>query len=310
MRALRRVVREGDYDIVHSHHDVLSAVYLVAIAGLPVQRRIVHIHNADMSIPTSSHAKARMLRDPMRRLCLLLSDRIVGISKYTLSHFLGGIAPHTTRDVVLYYGVDTRPFRDSQVDRSAWREKQNLPSNARLLLFAGRLTTYKNPLFVVDVLARLLSSDPPIFAVFAGTGPLDDAIRSRANHLGVADRIRLLGWCEDTAALMRAADVFVFPRLEQETADVGLEGLGLVVVEAQAAGLPMLLSRGIPEDAVVNPQLCEILSLSLGASEWARLVLEILERPPVNRSAAVEIVNESYFSLRAGFRSLMALHAT
>ena len=100
-------------------------------------------------------------------------------------------------------------------------------------------------------------------------GRLNRSCTSARGALGLEDRVRMLGWRDDTVALMRVADLFVFPRAEEVSDDLGKEGLGLVVVEAQAAGLSALLSRGIPDDAIVIPELCETLSVSEGSKAWA-----------------------------------------
>lgn len=308
MRHLRATLQAGQYDVLHSHHDIVSAVYLASSLGLSIPRRIVHAHNADLHVPSGSARKAAMLREPMRQLCLRLADRIVGISRHTLATFLNGRAPSAPRDVVLYYGIDTRPYHATPPDAVALRQSLKLPSNARLLLFVGRMVSYKNPLFVVDILAELAHAEPNLYALFVGTGPLEDEVRRRAESKSLADRVRVLGWRDDTVGLMQAADLFVFPRAENDSDGVGMEGLGLVVVEAQAAGLPSLLSRGIPEDAIVLKDLCEMLPLSAGSKAWGDAVRRILARPRPNRAFALAAIESSAFSLDAGFRGLSALH--
>ena len=305
---LRAVIRAGSYDEIHCHHDIVSAVYLVAAMGLSLRRRIVHVHNADLHVPTGSAAKSALLREPMRAICLQFADRIVGISRYTLTNFLGGRAPKPSRDLVLYYGIDTSPFHSPPPDRAAVRVALGLPADALILLFVSRMVSYKNPLFVVDVLAELVKSDASVFAVFVGSGPLEGAVRTRASELGVADRVRVLGWREDGSRLMRASDLFIFPRAEEAIDGAAKEGLGLVVVEAQAAGLRALLSRGIPDDALVLTDQCDVLPLSDGAAAWASAARSILARPAVNANASVNAIDASRFSLRAGFDSLVALH--
>jgi glycosyltransferase involved in cell wall biosynthesis len=133
-------------------------------------------------------------------------------------------------------------------------------------------------------------------------------VRERAQWLGVADRVRVLGWRDDTISLMRSADLFVFPRVEETTADVGREGLGLVVVEAQAAGIPSLLSRGIPEDAIVDSSLCEVIPLSDGANAWGARVRSMLALPSPDRAIGLAAIERSEFTLETGFRNLVALH--
>ncbi|MEO7039154.1 MAG: glycosyltransferase, partial [Gemmatimonadaceae bacterium] len=118
----------------------------------------------------------------------------------------------------------------------------------------------------------------------------------------------VLGWREDAATLMRAADLFIFPRAEEVVDGAAREGLGLVVVEAQAAGLPALLSRGIPDDAIVNSAICEVLSLADGADSWADAARSILSRERPDARASLAMIERSPFALAAGFQNLIALH--
>ena len=90
-RALRAELKRGGYEVLHSHHDLISGLYLAAAAGLPVSRRIVHAHNADEGVPTPSATKRVIYRPLLRSLCLTMSDRIVGISNHTLDTCWQGI---------------------------------------------------------------------------------------------------------------------------------------------------------------------------------------------------------------------------
>lgn len=308
VRHLRRTLRSGRYDVLHCHHDVVSAVYLIAALGLPIARRIVHVHNADLHVPTGNRMKAALLREPMRRICLRFADRIVGISRYTLSNFLNRRTQRPDRDVVLYYGIDTKPYHAAASDRPQLLRSLDLPFDARIVLFVGRMVSYKNPLFVVEMLAKMLTCEPSAYGVFVGSGPLVDATVERAKELGLAEHVRVLGWRDDTVQLMQCADLFVFPRIEEATRDLGTEGLGLVVVEAQAAGLPSLLSLGIPEDAIVAPDICERRTLRDGVFAWAAAARNLLARPRPDRTHALAVIESSRFSLEAGFRNLASLH--
>ena len=308
-RHLRATIRDGRFDVLHCHHDVVSALYLVASAGIPLRQRIVHVHNADLHIPTSSALKARVLRAAFRRLCLRLATDIVGISRHTLGNFVGERHRRARRDHVLYYGVDTAPFRavDGR-DRSRLRGSWNVDEATPVVLFTGRMVWYKNPQFVVDVISELRRALPDVVGVFAGSGPEIETVRRRAAELGLSQQIRLLGWRDDTPALMRAADLFVFPRVEERTSELGPEGLGLVVVEAQAAGLPMLLSHGIPTDAIIDESLCVRLSLESGAATWADHALRLLREPRPDAARAVATIEASPFSLVNGYDHLRAIY--
>jgi glycosyltransferase involved in cell wall biosynthesis len=182
----------------------------------------------------------------MRQTCLTMADRIVGNSNHTLDTFLAGRPRRPGRDVVHYYGVDHIPFARDVRSREQIRRDLDVPVNARLLLFAGRVVPEKNPVFAVDVLAEIRRRDAAAVGIFVGSGSLDHAIQRRARELGLDAAFRHLGWRRDVPELMAASDWFILPHPE-----VPMEGFGLAVVEAQLAGLRLLLSNGITDDPLL-----------------------------------------------------------
>ena len=191
--AFWRVCLEQKFDVVHVHSDLTSAPYAVAARLAGVRRVIVHAHNADESVLTPSAWKQRLYRPTLRRVCLALADRIVGISNHTLDTLLAGRPRQVGRDVVHYYGVDPAPFASVKPNRAAFRQELTLPPDALVLLFAGRMVQEKNPIFAVDVLFELRRVEPRAVAIFAGSGSLMEAVRERARELGVDPWVRLLG---------------------------------------------------------------------------------------------------------------------
>ncbi len=303
VRALRSELRRGEYDVVHCHHDVVSAVYLLAAFGLPIQRRIVHVHNADESVLTPSLWKQRLYREPMRMVCLTLADRIVGISNHTLDTFLVGRHRRAQRDSVHYYGVDSTRFEMAVGDRLKFRRDLGLGDNSRILLFAGRMVPEKNPVFAVDVLAEMRRLDPATVGVFVGAGSLEEAVRRRCAELGVENAVRFLGWRDDVPEIMCCSDWFILPHPEDP-----VEGFGLAIVEAQLAGLRMLLSRGILDDPLLPMASFRRLALADGPQVWAKAAMELLEQPRPSRTAALAALRESPFDMDTALNDLVSLH--
>jgi glycosyltransferase involved in cell wall biosynthesis len=303
VRALRMELRRGRYDVLHCHHDIVSAVYLLAAVGIPIQRRIVHVHNADEALPTPGRFKQRLYREPMRRVCLSMADRIVGISNHTLDMFLAGRACRHERDVVHYYGVDTTPFENVSADRVEFRRQLGLPQDAWILLFGGRLVPEKNPVFVVDVLANLRCIDPRAVAVFAGAGSLEMEVLARARELGVENSVRLLGWRNDLPEVMSCSDWFILPHPEHP-----VEGFGLAIIEAQLAGLRMLLSRGILDDPLLSTASFRRLALSDGPKLWAKAAMDLVYHPVPSRAAALAALSESPMNMDKALKGLLGLH--
>ncbi len=303
VRALRRELRRGGYDVLHCHHDIMSAVYLLAATRMPICRRVVHVHNADEAVLTPSRLKQRLYREPMRRVCLFMADCIVGISNHTLDTFLAGRARRPGRDFVHYYGLDPTLFENAVADRVGFRRQWDLPKDALILLFGGRLVQEKNPVFVVDVLANLRCIEPRAVAVFAGAGSQEPDVLARARELGVENSVRLLGWRNDVPEIMSCSDWFILPHPEHP-----VEGFGLAIVEAQLAGLRMLLSRGILDDPLLSTASFRRLALSDGPKVWARAAIELRNGASPSKGDALAALRVSPMDMDVALSFLCHLH--
>jgi len=303
VRALRAHLSDHQYDVLHCHHDLVSAVYLLAGFSLPIRRRIVHVHNADESVLTPSAIKQALFRWVFRRICLTLADRIVANSNHCLHTFLAGRRCRPGRDSILFYGVDPEPSAAAAPDRAVFRRQLGLANNAKIVLFAGRMVPEKNPVFAVDVIAAMLRMDHSVVGLFAGAGSLEQAVQARAAALGVDASIKCLGWRRDIPELMAGSDWFVLPHPEHP-----LEGFGIAVVEAQLAGLRLLLSTGVADDPLLPTASVRRLSLGLGAQAWAGAAMELWSAPPPSREAALEAFRQSPMAMDHALRGLIALH--
>lgn len=308
IRALRAEIQHGQYDILHCHHDLISALYLLAAAGLPLRRRIVHVHNADEEVLTPNRFKQTLLREPLRRVCLTLADRLVGISHHTLDTFLGGRQRRLGRDVVHYYGIDPARFAAVTADRSAFRQQLNLPEDALILFFGGRLVPEKNPVFAVEVLAALRRLESRAVGVFAGAGSLEQDVLAKARQHKIEAAIRLLGWRNDIPEIMCCCDWFILPHPETP-----MEGFGIAVVEAQLAGLRMLLTPGIADDPLLPTARFRRLSLAASPAEWAQaaqsLLFDAAPSPAAARSGAFVALTQSPMDMDRALDELLSLHA-
>jgi glycosyltransferase involved in cell wall biosynthesis len=200
--------------------------------------------------------------------------------------------------------VDATPFENIAADRLALRRLCDLPENASILLFGGRLVPEKNPVFAVEVLAALREMDPQAVAVFAGVGSEGQHVLLRASELGVTDSVRLLGWRSDLAEIMSCSDWFILPHPEHP-----MEGFGLAVVEAQLAGLRLLLSRGISDDPLLPTASFRRLPLSDGPSVWATAAIELLRDPPPSRGAAILALKGSPMDMDRALENLLQLYS-
>jgi glycosyltransferase involved in cell wall biosynthesis len=232
-----------------------------------------------------------------------MADRIVGNSNHTLDTFIAGRDRRIGVDVVHYLGIDSTRFEAATGDRSEFRHDLGLAENSRILLFAGRMVPEKNPVFAVDVLAEMRRLDPATVGVFLGAGSLQEVVRQRCAEQGLGNFVRFLGWRDDVPEIMCCSDWFILPHPEHP-----VEGFGLAVVEAQLAGLRMLLSRGILDDPLLPTASFRRLALSDGPRVWARAAMDLLQYPAPSRTDALAALRESPFAMDAALSDLVSMH--
>jgi glycosyltransferase involved in cell wall biosynthesis len=149
-----------------------------------------------------------------------VSVRVVAVSSSVAeSLYRHGI--RRSRVVIIQNGIDLRPYR-----RGSARE----PQEKFTFIFVGRLIGDKG----VDIFLDALSEVSGVQARIVGTGPEEFALRERSRRLGVGERVHFLGARTDVSDLFATADALVLPSRR--------EGFGLVIIEARAAGLPVILS--------------------------------------------------------------------
>jgi glycosyltransferase involved in cell wall biosynthesis len=179
-----------------------------------------------------------------------------------------------------------------------------LAEDALILLFAGRMVPEKNPLFAVEVLAEMRKRNPRVVAAFVGSGSMEQAVSDRANELGVGDACRFLGWRSDVPDVMSCCDWFILPRPEKP-----MEGLGIAVIEAQLAGLRLLLSRGIADDPLLPGSVWARLGLAEGANKWAEEALKLLDQVPPPPQMADAQLAQSPFDMDFALADLLNLYS-
>lgn len=159
-------------------------------------------------------------------------------------------------------GIALSRFRFDPKQREAARAELGC-SDGVLIGNVGRLCYQKNQEFLLDILPAILTREPRARLLLVGEGADEEKLRSRAAALNIADRVIFYGVTGGVERLLWAMDVFAFPSR--------FEGLGIVAIEAQAAGLPVVCSEHIPIEALLSPETRRV-PLS-DAAGWAEALL-------------------------------------
>ena len=194
-------------------------------------------------------------------------------------------------------GIDTRTFAYSPDARRQLRHALGV-GGEMLIGHIGRFHEMKNHAKILRVFSEYLGIVPDARLCLVGVGATMGQAKALAGELGIADRVMFLGERDDAAALYSAFDCFLMPSL--------YEGLPVVLVEAQASGLPIVMSDTISRDSIINPALCIVLSLDRDDGAWA----EALPRhASVSRAGAERVVIEAGFDVHEVERSFERLYS-
>jgi len=313
VRGLKSILREGQYCAIHDHGDFSAGWhFLMGGADLPTGR-IVHVHNPAFQI--RHNYGVTMTRRLTARLGRMLVARyathIIGTSRQVIGEY-GFDAPRFRRipRMALHCGIDTALPEDiAGIGRSV-RQELGWPPEARIVLCAGRIDpspdpghpqNHKNSGFAVSVGIEAAQSDPGIRMILVGApSPAVPVLQERIAAAGLAGRIQFLGVRSDLRRLMYASDVLLFPSRG--------EGLGMVTVEAQAAGLRVVASTAVPRECVVVSELVRFESLERGVAEWAAALLQHAAQPR-DVAAANRRVAASPFSIENSASALIELYS-
>jgi glycosyltransferase involved in cell wall biosynthesis len=219
--------------------------------------RIVHVHNPafqiryNYGVTMSRRVTAQIGKGLVARYATHIagtSRQVIGEYGFDASRF--GHIPK----MALHCGFDTTLFEDIAAIGQSVRRELDWPEDARITLVAGRIDpspdfgyprNHKNSGFAVSIGIEAARLDHKVHMIFAGSlTPAVPVLQERIAKAGFAERIKFLGVRNDLKRLMRESDILLFPSRG--------EGLGMVAVEAQAAGLPVLASTAVPREAIVN----------------------------------------------------------
>ena len=262
----RRIVRAGGYSVVHSHVSFPSGVMLLLAKAEGVPRRIAHFRSTETE-------ETRLYRRVQRHSLIQMLDHfatdIVSVCEGAMASCWGAEWRRDSRCRVIYNGIDTEKFLHLG-SRNPFDDLGINPRN-KVLLHVGRLDPPKNHLRLVEIFAALATLDRTVSLVLIGRGgsQIEAQIRARIGVLNLQDRVHLVGEREDVPMWMNFADLLILPSL--------WEGLPGVVLEACAAGLPVVASDipGVREIAAYFPSV-NMLSLNESDLLWANQIMKLL----------------------------------
>lgn len=241
----------GKYDIFHVNITGLNALMgLQAARKANIPVRIYHAHNPRETSSKKAYIRSLVYETP----CVALANRYIACS-----HHAGDSLFRAKHYHILTNAMDTSQFTYDSNAREQLRREWNMP-DAFVVGVVGRFAEQKNPYMIIDIFAELVKLLPEAVLIWAGDGDLRNHVEQYAMRKGVLDRVKLLGPRTDVNKLYSAMDVFLLPSK--------FEGLGLVFIEAQIAGLHCFGSDCVPGDVEISDRMHRV-DLHIPPKKWA-----------------------------------------
>lgn len=279
-----RLLRErGPFDVVHSHLWFHSAMVLSIARAAGVPRRIAHGHTAIGAAPQARWRGA--YEHASRALLHRVATAGLANSAVAARGLFGERWREDRRWRVLLYGFDFAGFSGPH-DPAAVRRELGIPEGRLVIGHVGRLMPVKNHGLLVRAFRAAVRAGHDVHLVLVGDGPLMGEVRGELeSHGELLGRYSLLGDRGDVARYEAAFDVMALPSRA--------EGFGIVVVESQAAGVPVLVSDAVPPEVDVVPSMVRRLPLSAGPEAWGEALVSLARAERVPRAQAYERVRSS-----------------
>lgn len=286
LRNLCKHIRTKKYDVIHVNgNSATMGLELIAALLCRVPHRIAHGHTTRSNYPVF-----HKLLTPL--FCLTYTDSIA--TSEAAGKWLYG-----THYTVLNNAIDVEHYSFSQEIRD--RVRRDLFLQGKFVVGnVGKLNPPKNHRFLMDVFCEVRQKCENAVLVVAGGGELEAELKAYAAELEIENDVIFLGMVDDTREVLQAMDVFVFPSR--------FEGLGMAMVEAQAAGLECIASTAVPREAKVSDYV-QFCGLDEPHTYWAEKILQTGSYDRVAHAhSAAQTIRECGYDIRLEADKLKILY--
>ena len=256
---LKKVLKDGNYAIVHSHINTLSVFSLFAAKCANVPVRIAHSH----STTNKKEKKKNFLKIVLKPFVKIFATEYFSCTEHAGKWMFGSKAIQNNKVYILNNAIDLEKFQFDLNIRKLLRKELKIDDNTFVIGHVGRFVKQKNHSFIIDIFNEYQKNNNNSLLVLIGQGPLENEIKEKLANYNILDKVLFLGQKENISDYYNVFDFFLFPSL--------YEGLGMVLIEAQVNGLNCLASTEVPKIAKISSTV-EFLSLETKAKKWATAI--------------------------------------
>ncbi len=273
LKTLKKHFKENNYTIVHSHINTLSVFPLYMAWRCKVPVRIAHNH----SVPGGESIKRTALKYVLRVTSKMFPTDYFACSEKAGRWLFGDKNFEVGKVTVIKNAIDFERFRPDDEVIKPLKEKYELDGKF-VIGHVGRFTFAKNHRFLIDIFKNIVIRKENAVLMLVGDGEMNEQIHSWVKDAEIEDKVVFVGQVTNPELYYRLANVMVLPSV--------FEGLSLSTIESQIAGVPVVVSTAIPEEAVIS-NCC--VRLDLTSEEWCDTILSI-----ANKQVVLDARSNSY----------------
>ena len=272
--ALKKIMDEEKFDIVHCHMTITNLFPLFAAKLSGVKIRINHSHLA----PNLTFIEK----------CAVSVSKLFSTDLFACGQDAGTKLFGNSRFILLRNAINLDQYKFNGKERDEQRANLNIGANTTLYCHVGRFTEQKNHTFLIDTFEKIWNISPDSKLMLIGEGELFDEIKDKVSKLLCKDNILFLGLISDVDKKLQAGDVFILPSRN--------EGLCVAAIEAQASGMPCVLSSNVDITTAVNNNVVFVSSNNVDV--WALKSLECSKMERIHKTtnlkkSGFDIITES-----------------
>ena len=285
-KTLSNILKEHpEYKIVHIHATAIGKICTDVAKKCGVKTIIAHTHN-NSAVKDWKYYPKILLRKLYTKGPTDFFACSEDAGRYTFKN---------KKFTVVYNAIDIDKFLFKQEIREEFRKELNIEDKF-VIGNIGRLHEQKNQSFLIDVFYEIQKRKDNAILLIVGKGPLENELKEKVSNLGINDKVYFLGNRKDIERIYQGMDVFVLPSL--------FEGLGIVAIEAQVSGLPVIASTGVAKEANITNNI-----LNIDLSEPIDVWVEAICKTKVNNRKSIEdIVRKSKFNIKNNVKFLQEFY--
>lgn len=282
------LIKNQNIKIIHSHLNLRNLIPLAAAKKALVPMRIAHCHKSENNENALQYIKRRILSYMIKRYASVKCACSKNAAKYLFGH---------DEDVqIINNAIDTEKFKYNAEIRSTLRKEYNF-NNELIVGHIGNFSDEKNHFFIIEVFKEVMKIRDDAFLVLIGNGEHFKEIETIVTENKLLNKhVLLLGTKKDVYCFYQMFDLFIFPSLS--------EGFGMAILEAECAGLPIVVSEEIKSEACTLG-LCNKLSLNANPKQWAMKLLGIKRE---RNNYAAEIIKRHGYDIYDNVNRLEELY--